>query len=122
MGNVIILAVLVMIILLASKSSLKHFRGEGSCCGGSGDLVKPEKKRLENPVVGKISMEISGMHCSHCKDRVEAALNEIEGVCAKVSLKNNQAIVKYDREISSEVLKKAVETAGYQVTSISKAA
>lgn len=41
------------------------------------------------------------------------------GVSANVSLKGKRAVVSYDREIDVNVLKKAVEDAGYTVESIS---
>ena len=43
----------------------------------------------------------------------------IDGVTAKVSLKENSAEVSYDREIDQADLKNAVKNAGYEVTSIS---
>ncbi|SCP94871.1 heavy-metal-associated domain-containing protein [Anaerobium acetethylicum] len=65
-------------------------------------------------------MNINGMTCGHCQARVENALNAIDGVEAKVDLKKKIAKVKMDREIPDEVLKAAVEEAGYEVVSISE--
>ena len=64
-------------------------------------------------------VQISGMTCEHCVNRVMRALNKIDGVSANVSLKGKRAVVSYDREIDVNVLKKAVEDAGYTVESIS---
>lgn len=61
-------------------------------------------------------MIIDGMSCSHCSARVENALNSIEGVRATVELKKKRAIVETD--VSDDVLKKAVEDAGYSVKEI----
>ena len=36
-------------------------------------------------------MKISGMHCEHCANTVTNALNGLDGVTAKVSLKENSA-------------------------------
>ncbi|NLD18472.1 MAG: heavy-metal-associated domain-containing protein [Tissierellia bacterium] len=63
-------------------------------------------------------MKISGMTCSHCSNRVEKALNSIEGVKATLNLEENQAIVELSKEISDEVLINAVEEAGYIVEEI----
>lgn len=38
---------------------------------------------------------------------------------AKVSLKDKEAIISYDRELSNIELRKAVEDAGYEVISLS---
>ena len=45
MENVIIIAVLAVIVLLAVRSAVKHFRGEGGCCGGG--TYKVRKKKLQ---------------------------------------------------------------------------
>ena len=105
---------------LALKGSIKHFKGEGPCCGGgSGSSRKAKTKFLDGPVIGRKTLKISGMHCEHCANAVTNALNGLDGVTAKVSLKDNSAEVSYDREINLADLKNAVKNAGYEVTSIS---
>lgn len=61
-----------------------------------------------------ITMKIEGMACGHCKAAVEKALNAIEGVEAQVDLAAETAVVQTEG-VSAEVLKKAVEDAGYEV-------
>lgn len=61
-----------------------------------------------------ITMKIEGMACGHCKAAVEKALNAIEGVEAQVDLAAKTAVVQTEG-VSAEVLKKAVEDAGYEV-------
>jgi len=70
--------------------------------------------------VGKMkkTIFIEGMSCAHCSGRVEAALNALEGVQAKVDLEKKLAEVELTKEVGDEVLKKAVTDAGYTVTSI----
>lgn len=34
MSDVIIILILIVILGFAVKSSIKHFKGEGACCGG----------------------------------------------------------------------------------------
>lgn len=65
-----------------------------------------------------IKMNIEGMSCSHCSGRVTELLNAIDGVEAKVSLANQSATITLSKNVSEETLKKAVEDAGYYVTSI----
>ena len=60
------------------------------------------------------------MTCEHCVQSVKKALNEIEGVSARVDLQKKEAVVSYDREIANDVLKKTVEKAGFQVVSITE--
>ena len=91
MENVIIILILVVLLSFAVKNSIKHFKGEGACCGGGSGSVrtkKPKKKKLDGPVIGKRTIEISGMHCRNCVNSVTRALNSIDGVAAKVSLRD----------------------------------
>lgn len=100
---------------LGIRSSIKHFRGEGGCCGGGGTAVK--RKRLKKVTATKTVM-IEGMSCEHCKNRVEQSINEIDGAAAQVKLKKKQAIVSLEKNVSDEQLCAAIERAGYQVIEI----
>lgn len=117
MENYIIVGILLVVIVLALYSSRKHFKGEGGCCGGGGE-VKTKKKKLSEPVVAVKVIHIEGMHCEHCKNRVERQINELDGAAARVDLKKKTAVVSMSREISDEELKAAVEAGDYQVTGI----
>ena len=64
------------------------------------------------------TMTIEGMSCSHCSSRVEKALNAIPGVKAEVSLEKKTATITLSGEAGDEMLKKAVEDAGYTVISL----
>lgn len=61
---------------------------------------------------------IEGMHCPHCSSRVEAALNCIDSVKAKVNLKKKFAEVKADDSVTDEMLRTAIEDLGFQVIEI----
>lgn len=74
-----------------------------------------EKQKEENEM---ITMKIEGMACGHCKAAVEKALNAIDGVKAEVNLEAKTASVEAPADVDQEVLKKAVEDAGYEVISI----
>ena len=63
-------------------------------------------------------VQIEGMTCEHCKNRVENALNRLEGVSAKVNLKKKTAVVSMEKEVEDMQLQKAVEQAGYKVIQI----
>lgn len=119
-GTILVIAILVIIVFFAVKSSIKHTKGEGSCCGGGSD-DKPERKRLKGKKLGEKIIYIEGMHCDHCKNTVEGSINEIEGAVAKVNLKKNIAVVSFDREISDEELKNAVERKDFKVVRIANA-
>ena len=120
MENAIILLILVVILAFALKETIRHFKGQGACCGGgSGSREsKISKKKLSGTVIGKKTVRIEGMHCENCVKSVTKAINQLEGASAKVSLKEKKAVVSYDRPLDNEKLKKAVENAGFKVVSI----
>ena len=123
MADAIIILAVVIILVFALKGSIKHFRGEGACCGGGSGSVKTKKakkKTLHGPVIGRRTIRISGMHCQNCVNSVTNALNAREGVSVKVKLKDNSAEVSYDRPVDVADLKQAVEKAGFKVVSISQ--
>ena len=65
------------------------------------------------------TLKIEGMMCGHCEMHVKKALEALDGVKkAEVSHKTGTAVVTPEKEISDDVLKKAVENQGYQVTDI----
>ena len=84
MADFVIAGILILLIIIGIRSSVKHFKGEGGCCGG-GSSVKVKRKKLKQ-VVKQRTVIIEGMTCEHCKARVESRLNELDGVSAKVNL------------------------------------
>ena len=65
-----------------------------------------------------MTIKIEGMMCQHCQARVQKALDAISGVKAEVDLKSGTATVNAPEGVTKEMLKKAIEDAGYEVTSI----
>lgn len=72
---------------------------------------------LEEENKMKKTIMIEGMMCSHCTGRVEKALTAL-GAKADVSLDEKCANVTVDDSITNDMLKKAVEDAGYEVKEI----
>lgn len=122
MVNGIIILILVVLLCFGIKSLIKHFKGEGACCGGGSGTVKtrkPKKKKLDGPVTGHYTLRIPGMHCQNCVNSVTRVINSIDGASAKVSLREKSAVVYCDRDIDKADLIRAVENAGFEVESIS---
>lgn len=117
MTDLIVIAVIVVILVIAGKGAWKHLKGEGSCCGG-GSSVKAKKKKLNGTIVAEKVILIEGMHCDHCKNSVERALNALDGVASHVNLHKKQAVVKMNVLVPDETLKAAIERAGFSVTDI----
>ena len=116
MTDFVIAGILIILIIIGIRSSVKHFKGEGGCCGG-GSSVKVKRKKLKQ-VVKQRTVMIKGMTCEHCKARVESRLNSLDGVSAKVNLKRKTAVVSMEKEVEDEEIKKAIENAGYEVIEI----
>jgi len=76
------------------------------------------KENLNKANMVQKTLVIEGMSCPHCSARVEKSLNAIDGVEAIVSLEEKSAKVKISGDVSDEILKRAVEDAGYQVSYI----
>lgn len=119
MGSLLVLLLLALVLVYAFKGSRQHFQGKSACCGGGAQVkTKREWKFLRHRPVGKCHIKITGMHCQNCVIHVSNALNEIDGVAARVNLSSGTATVYYDRPVSDEELKQAVSAAGYQVEEI----
>ena len=73
--NIILLVLVVVVVAIGLWSTVRHFRGKGGGCCGGGDY-KPRKKKLSH-VAGQKTFQVEGMHCEHCKVRVEEAVNDI---------------------------------------------
>ena len=64
-------------------------------------------------------LNIEGMVCMNCVKHVDKALREIQGIKdVKVSLEDKTAQVQLGEDVPDDVLKAAIEDAGYQVVSI----
>lgn len=68
----------------------------------------------------KKTLKIEGMMCGHCQMRVEKALGAVDGVSSvEVNLGDGSAVVSLEQDVPDEVLKQAVEEAGYKVVEVS---
>ena len=113
MENYIIIGMIAVIVVIAVISSVKHFKGEGGCCGGGN--YKPKRKKLSGVKYTK-KFKVGGMHCEHCKRRVEEAVNNIKGVAGRVDLKKGELTVSYAEDTPDEIIKDKIEKYGYTVT------
>ena len=112
MVDVIIIIILTIVVFIGLKETIKHFKGEGACCGGGS--TKPKKKKLEGKVVCKYAFLIEEMHCGNCANAVTRAINDIDGAVAQVSLKKKTAKVSCDRDIDALIIEEAIRKRGYE--------
>lgn len=68
----------------------------------------------------KITIKITGMSCAHCVNKIETALQGLQGVeKEKVNLKKEIAKVKYDETVQTlDNLKEAVKEVGYEAEAV----
>ncbi|WP_077324832.1 copper chaperone CopZ [Virgibacillus siamensis] len=65
----------------------------------------------------KVTLDVQGMSCGHCKSSVEGALNGLDGVSsAEVDLASGKVDVTYDDgRVTLAEMREAVEEQGYDV-------
>lgn len=114
MTDFIIIAIIAVLLLVGLRSTKKHFKGEGGCCGGGSVRIR---KKLTK-VIGQKTVVIEGMMCENCESRVERFINEIDGAAARANYKKKEAVVSLEKNVSDEAIRAAVEKAGYRVTEI----
>lgn len=84
----------------------------------SESISENKKFMMEDRAMTK-TMNIKGMMCEHCENRVKKCLLQLPQVEeAVVSHKEGTAVVALKEDISEDVLKKAVEDQDYEVVSI----
>lgn len=122
MTDVVIFAIVIILMILAVKGSLKHFKGEGSCCQSSSPLSgQVSQKTVENVTIRK-HLTVTGMHCTHCEDTVRAVLDGISGAAVShIDWKKNLVMLDLNREVSDDLLRKIIEDKGYRLEKIENA-
>lgn len=119
MGTYIVLGILVIVIIIAAISGLRHFKGKGGCCGGgAGAQLGEERKALENPIIARKRITVEGMTCVNCKNRIEHRINQIEGASCQVDLSQKLALVELDREVPEGMLVNAIQGLDYKVIKV----
>ena len=92
----------------------------GGCCGSGGS--GPKRLRVRDKDLQHypytVVLTIDGMTCGHCAVRVENALNELNGVWAKVDLGGKTALVRMVQPLPEAVLRQAIRGAGYTLLHI----
>ncbi|WP_016881566.1 MULTISPECIES: heavy metal translocating P-type ATPase [unclassified Rhodococcus (in: high G+C Gram-positive bacteria)] len=65
---------------------------------------------------GQVELDIGGMTCASCANRIERKLNKLDGVTATVNYATEKARVNYVGDVSTGDLVATVEQAGYTAT------
>lgn len=122
-GGTISTAVICVILAVICIFSVKKYRKKltSGCCGAGGEgTVKKRRVSDRNKAhypYTKI-LKIDGMSCGNCANRVENALNALDGVWVSVDLGSQEALVRMKQPMDPELLKNAVRKQGYTVIRI----
>lgn len=116
--DILLVLIVIIILIFALKGSMKHFNGEGACCGGNvNNKVKVDDKNISHyPYT--ITVYTEGMKCDGCKLKVENALNAKSGIYATANYHKNIVKVHMKENLSDEIITKVVEETGYRVKSV----
>lgn len=67
----------------------------------------------------KVILAIKGMHCASCASNIERSLLHVKGVGnVHVNIIMKKGSAEIENSVSEAELKKAVQRAGYEVTSV----
>ena len=119
MGDFVIVAILVLIVVGAVYGTVRRIRYGSSCCGErtpADKKVKVEDKdKTHYPYT--YSLNVEGMICSNCARHVENAFNVKAGMWAKVNLEKKEVLLRVKSDISERELAEIVASAGYTMIS-----
>ena len=81
--------------------------------------MNEQETMKERGIIMRKLVKIKGMTCGHCSARVEKMLKGLEGVSdAVVDLEGENAIVNLSAPVADELIREAVDDAGYEVIAI----
>ena len=115
-SNIIVLIILIVILIPAVKSTVSRLQGKKNCCGGPAEQ-RPSKKIKGTPKE-TLNLEIEGMQCVNCRNRIEKHLDALEGVVAKVDLEKKTATVELYRDVDHELIRQTIEDLDFTVVSM----
>lgn len=69
----------------------------------------------------KLIIEIEGMMCPHCEERVATTLKSIFNTeKVKVNHKKKEAVVKTNQDLQDELIKEKIKEIGYEVLTVNR--
>ena len=115
------LLIIIVIAVFAIKGYMKRL--SQGCCG-SGNTEKHKKIRVKDKNKSHYSytviLTVEGMVCGACAEKIENALNALEGIWATVDVNTKQVLVRTKFPIREQLLRDTVNNIGaYTVMSIS---
>ncbi len=81
-------------------------------------VAGPASTVFEPPAEFEIDLELMGMTCASCANRIERKLNKLPGVVAEVNYATEKAHVEYPETLSPQDLVDTVRAAGYDAAPV----
>lgn len=102
-----------IVVLIPVASVMISGEGIRKIFGGIKEKIKKKKEEF---ILKEVILNIEGMHCTGCSNRLTKVLNNIDGVeRAEVSFETKKATIKYDEsKVSVETIKAEIEEAGFK--------
>lgn len=118
MAEFIIIAVIAVICIAAVVLYVKKLRQ--GCCGASSDYERVVASTDEDisAYCLKYTIEIGGMTCPKCAQRIQNAFNRQDGCFSRVNHKDNMAEVFTKKEVPELLLRKTIVDLGYTAGNI----
>ncbi len=119
MGNLLIIAALIVIVFFAVYGTVKRIRFGSSCCG---EKDPPEKKvkvrdKNRNNYPYRYVLGVEGMHCSNCARRIENSFNSTDDRWARADISKKEVELLSKHEENEKTLSDIVSQAGYTMVS-----
>ena len=109
--------ILLMILAGAALSYIVKAKKKGVKCIGCPHADTCNGCDSQAAILQK-TFKIEGMHCEHCKARVEEIIGEIGGLSGTVDLEKGVALVTYEKPVEDALIKNKIEEAGFAVVEI----
>ncbi|MBQ6451317.1 MAG: heavy-metal-associated domain-containing protein [Solobacterium sp.] len=118
--TLVIILILVVIAVFAVRSMMQ--RAESGCCS-PGDKQTVKKVKVADTNKANYPYEavltVDGMTCSGCAQRVDNALNSVEGIWASTDLSAKKTLVRMKKKYEEKTLRDTVNQIGpYTVMSV----
>lgn len=132
MAATVILGIVLAALLINGLRIIyrSFFKGEAACCDTGGGCTNcPMKKAMNDSYRKRVeaiekfdihrTIDVDGMTCENCIANVVRALEKVDGVqIAAASLEKQSAQVGLTKNISAEVLREAINKAGYHAGAV----
>lgn len=108
------IAVIAIFAVLVIRSYSKRMKQ--GCCGAGGDVEKTEKIKVRDKNKANYPHQavlvVDGMVCGNCGQRVENALNVLEGTWAQADVSGKKVTVRRKQPIDEQLLRDTVNHIG----------